>query len=626
MDRSTSKHWLQKIPVKIFLPVLLTVALFVSTTFFLILPLFEEHLMAGKREVILSLTDSAWSTLNAFAREAESGRLTREAAQDRAVEQLRQLRYGPEAKDYFWINDMQPRLIMHPYRKDLEGTNIADFTDPSGKRLFTEFVKTVRKQKAGYVDYLWQWKDDPERIVPKISYVRGFEPWDWIVGTGIYVEDVRTEIASITRRLVLICMAITAVIVGLSGYVLWQGQRVDNRRRNAEHALRKSEEKYRLLAETTDELILTAELEGRITYSNRAWVQTCGYPQEDTLKMTVTDIVPAARRDDFQNLLTRRLSGDAARNLHETELLTYFDERIPVEITVSLLKEGDQPTGYLITARDMTERKKAAEQAHNQQEQLFQASKLASIGTLVSGVAHEINNPIASVLLNAPIIEKVWQSTEPILDEYYRSKGDFQVGGMRFTLLRDRMPLLLSGITDGALRVKKIVNDLKDFARQNPSEMSDLLNINRAVEKAVSLVSNLVKKATDRFELKYQPNMPSFPGNSQRIEQVVINLLVNACQALQDSTRAIIVRTDYDPIAGCVVIEVEDHGIGMSPETIKRITDPFFTTKRDSGGTGLGLAISDKIVRDHGGTLAFFSDSGIGTTARVTLPIGNNSD
>ena len=183
-----------------------------------------------------------------------------------------------------------------------------------------------------------------------------------------------------------------------------------------------------MLAETTDELILTAELEGRITYSNRAWVQTCGYPQEDTLKMTVTDIVPAARRDDFQNLLTRRLSGDAVRNLHETELLTYFDERIPVEITVSLLKEGDQPTGYLITARDMTERKKAAEKAHIQQEQLFQASKLASIGTLVSGVAHEINNPIASVLLNAPIIEKVWQSTEPILDEYYRSKGDFKVG------------------------------------------------------------------------------------------------------------------------------------------------------------------------------------------------------
>ena len=257
---------------------------------------------------------------------------------------------------------------------------------------------------------------------------------------------------------------------------------------------------------------------------------------------------------------------------------------------------------------------------------MYKRQKLASIGTLVSGVAHEINNPIASVLLNAPIIEKVWQSTEPVLDEYYRSKGDFQVGGMRFTLLRDRMPLLLSGITDGALRVKKIVNDLKDFARQTPSEMSDLLNINRAVEIAVSLVSNLVKKATDRFELKYQPNMPSFPGNSQRIEQVVINLLVNACQALQDSTRAIIVRTDYDPIAGCVVIEVEDHGIGMSPETIKRITDPFFTTKRDSGGTGLGLAISDKIVRDHGGTLAFFSDSGIGTTARVTLPIGSSPD
>ena len=625
MDSSSLKNWSEKIPVKIFLPVVLTVALFVSTTFFLILPLFEEHLMAGKREVILSLTDSAWSVLNAFAEEEKSGRLSREEAQVRAITQLRQLRYGPEAKDYFWINDMQPRLIMHPYRRDLEGTNIADFSDPSGKRLFSEFVKTVKRQKAGYVDYLWQWKDDPQRIVPKISYVRGFEPWGWIIGTGIYVEDVRTEIASITRRLVLICLAITAVIVGLSGYVLWQGQRVDNQRRKAENSLRKSEEKYRLLAETTDELILTTELEGRITYANRAWLKTCGYPLEDALRMTIADIVPDDFREDLQNLLDRRLSNNGFQNLHEIEFLTFIDERIPVEITVSLLKEGDQSTGFLITARDMTERKKAAELSRNQQEQLFQASKLASIGTLVSGVAHEINNPIASVLLNAPIIEKVWQSTEPILDEYHRSKGDFQIGGMDYSRLRDRMPQLITGISDGALRVKKIVSDLKDFSRKSPPEMSDMLNINRAVEKAVSLVSNLVKKSTDRFELHYQSNMPSFPGNSQRIEQVVINLLVNACQALPEKSRAVFVRTDHDPIAGCVVIEVEDHGIGMDSETIKQITDPFFTTKRDSGGTGLGLAISDRIVRDHGGTLKFFSDADVGTTARVTLPIGGGS-
>ena len=117
------------------------------------------------------------------------------------------MRYGPESKDYFWINDMQPRLIMHPYRTDLEGKDIAGFTDPSGKHLFVEVVRTVKNSGAGYVDYQWQWKDDPDRIVPKISYVKGFDPWGWIIGTGIYVEDVHTEIAAITRPrgIILVC-------------------------------------------------------------------------------------------------------------------------------------------------------------------------------------------------------------------------------------------------------------------------------------------------------------------------------------------------------------------------------------------------------------------------------------
>ncbi len=171
-------------------------------------------------------------------------------ARRRAVEELRRLRYGPESKDYFWINDMHPYLIMHPYRPDLEGKDISGFSDPNGKKLFVEFVKTVKIGGAGYVDYQWQWKDDPQRIVPKISYVKEFDPWGWIIGTGIYVEDVRAEIAAITRRLTAVCLAILLLIIGLSSYVIWQSAGSQRRQRLADEALRESEEKYRLLAGT----------------------------------------------------------------------------------------------------------------------------------------------------------------------------------------------------------------------------------------------------------------------------------------------------------------------------------------------------------------------------------------
>jgi signal transduction histidine kinase len=250
---------------------------------------------------------------------------------------------------------------------------------------------------------------------------------------------------------------------------------------------------------------------------------------------------------------------------------------------------------------------------------------MASLGTLVSGVAHEINNPIATVLLNAPIVEKVWHSTAPILDEHCSRSGSLKIGGMEYTQLSARMPQLLSSISDSARRVKKIVGDLKDFARQSPSEMNDRVDINSAVEKAIGLVSSLIKKSTEHFSVDYHAKLPVICGNTQRIEQVVVNLLVNACQALPDKERSIRVATDFDAAEGILSIRVVDQGIGIPADTAKRIKDPFFTTKRDTGGTGLGLSISDRIVQDHGGTMEFFSEVDRGTTVNVSIPVNSKA-
>ncbi|MDM8525447.1 cache domain-containing protein [Desulfococcaceae bacterium HSG8] len=236
------KQLLKTIPISIILPVVMTVLLFVMTIFLLILPLVESKLMDGKREVIHELTEAAWSTLNTYAEKEKKGMLTREEAQALAKEHVRDIRYGPELKDYFWINDMHPHIIMHPYRPDLEGNDISDFKDPSGKRLFVECVRTVKASGAGYVDYEWQWKDDPDRIVPKISFVKGFEPWGWIIGTGIYVEDVRAGIASITRQLTLTCLGILVIIMALSSYIIWRGVMVTKARKQAEEKARLRQE------------------------------------------------------------------------------------------------------------------------------------------------------------------------------------------------------------------------------------------------------------------------------------------------------------------------------------------------------------------------------------------------
>jgi PAS domain S-box-containing protein len=621
MEAKIVKNWFQAIPIRILLPVVLTVVLFVGTIFLLILPILQDRMMNDKREMIRELTETAWSVLDGYRKQEISGQMSPADARRRAVEELRRLRYGPESKDYFWINDMHPYLIMHPYRPDLEGKDISGFSDPNGKKLFVEFVKTVKNGGAGYVDYQWQWKDDPKRIVPKISYVKGFDPWRWIIGTGIYVEDVRAEIAAITRRLAAVCLAILLLIIGLSSYVIWQSAGSQRRQRLADEALRESEEKYRLLTETAREFILAFEPGGRITYVNRAWRDASGYDPTEMLAMTIFDIIASDEKPTFQDRLDLLYSGGTAPDLFETGLTVKSGERIPVEATLASLMDAGNAVRIFITARDVKEKKRAESQARLHREQLFQADKMATLGTLVSGVAHEINNPVTFIMLNAPILQQAWQAVLPILDDYTRDHGDFKVGRMDYSRLRERIPLLLTNISDGAERVKTIVGELKDFARQCPSEMVDHVEINSIVAKAVSLLGNLIKKSTRHFRTLYGLEIPPFRGNSQKIGQVVINLLVNACQALPDPERAIRLATLYESETGQVVIEVSDEGCGMSKEVLQRIRDPFFTTKRESGGTGLGLAIAERIVEDHGGSMRFTSAVNQGTTARLCLPI-----
>lgn len=609
--------------LKIVFPAVLTVVLFVITIFMLILPLMESQMMERKRETLRELTESAWSALVAFHAKERSGHLSRDTAQRMAIDHLSQLRYGPDAKDYFFINDMHPRLLMHPYRPDLLGRDVSEYADTTGKRLFFEFARMVKAQGEGYVDYQWQWKDDPDRIVPKISFVKGFDPWKWVIGTGIYVEDVRAEIAAITRKLTWICLAILAAIFGLSAYIVYQGIRTDRKRRDAELALRTSEKWYRLLAETARDIIVTVDLEGHITYFNTAWLDISGFKPEEMAGRDLERILPAAGEAIFFERLIGRSEEQTEFSLHACELVKKDGSRIPVEITSALMLEGGEPTQVLITARDVTGKRKAERQARLQREQLFQASKMASLGTLVSGVAHEINNPVMAVMLNAPILQKVWAASTPILDGHCHDNGDFRVGGMGYGQLRDRVPLLLASIEDSARRIKAIVGDLKDFARQEPSVMKDDVDLNTCAEKAVGLVNNLIKKTTSRFSTDYAADLPRFQGNAQRIEQVVINLLVNACQAIGDTRKPLELTSGFRPQANAVYLTVKDRGPGMDSQVIKRIKDPFFTTKREVGGTGLGLAISDRIIRDHDGSLTFDSREGEGTTASISIPVSD---
>lgn len=499
-DKKQLPLLLKTLPIRIAIPVALTIVLFILTIFLLIIPLLEKNMMDGKREGILHLTENAWSTLTLFYEKAQKGEISHKRAKEQAIEQLQQLRYGPELEDYFWINDMTPHMIMHPYRLDLVGQDISNFKDPAGKRLFFEMVKIVKKQGAGYVDYLWQWKGDSKKIVPKISYVKEFKPWNWIIGTGIYVEDVREEISVIKQKLIYTCSGILMLFLMLSGYIIWQG--------------------------------ITAEKE-RLT---------------------------------------------------------------------------------------------AMEESNLKEKQLLQADKMASLGVLVAGVAHEINNPATSLMLNATNLKKAWQSFSPILDEYYMKHTDRVVCSMPYADLSKRIDLMLNAMEDSVAKIKKIISELKDFSRPAETDMDNEVDINLVIKKSLDLTHSILKKATHHLSVDYENELPKISGDPQKLQQVMINLLVNACQALENPEQSIHVKTSKSPDSHFIVIEVSDTGPGVLPENLEKLKDPFFTTRRDDGGTGLGLSISEKIVYDHKGTLNFTSEFEKGLSVTIRLPFINKEN
>jgi polar amino acid transport system substrate-binding protein len=260
------------------------------------------------------------------------------------------------------------------------------------------------------------------------------------------------------------------------------------------------------------------------------------------------------------------------------------------------------------------------EEAKIHQQQLMQAGKMVALGTLVSSVAHEINNPNNFIMLNAPLLKEAWQYVLPILEDYYEKNKDFTIGGMRYPEMRDRIPRLLSGITDGSKRIQQIVEDLRDFVRRDASDMNQSVDVNNVLRSAISLLSTMITKSTSHFSVNYGEKLPLLKGNFHRLEQVVINLIQNACHALPDTRKGLSLATSYRENMNSIVLKVQDEGIGIPSEVLPHITDPFFTTKSDSGGIGLGLSISSRIIKEHGGTLTFSSEPGKGTKAEIILP------
>ncbi len=706
--------------VRLILPSVLTVILFSLAIFAIILPALEDNIMERKREMIRELVQEACDTLDYFHQQEQKGVLTREQAQTQARELLRHQRYGQDRKDYFWINDMLPRMVMHPYRPDLEGTDISGFADPEGKRLFVEFVKVAQASGQGYVGYMWQWMDDPRRIVPKVSYVKEFKPWGWIVGTGIYIEDVRAEMTAMMSKLTAVSLTILVTIILLSFYIIKQGFETESGRQQAEQDLKASRSMLRLVIDNVPQLVFwknaesvylgcnqtfarlagvagPQEIKGksdfdlgwglkpshemrradRIVMDNnipdlhrverqtlpdgrQAWLETNRIPLHDGVGRVVgilgtqedvserREMEQALRESEkrfrdlvehslvgisilqqgqvvYQNPEARRLMGTLPPGFRFQNLQGQHPEDMtkmgqlseespavangPLDMELRFFPLGPSLNGrearwvhcranridhqgqpaLLVIMLDIT---KARELEHLLRIQ----DKMASLGRVAAGIAHEIRNPLSGINMYLSALETLTRDPERA----------------------EEVEKVLASTKNASAKIEGVIKRVLDFARPSTPKLG-WMNINHAIETAIDLASVSLRKAGITLERSLAEGMPLCYADAQLIEQVILNLLTNAAQALKavEGPKNIEVRAavDHDRM----IIAVADSGPGVPQELREKIFDPFFSVKRE--GSGIGLSLSHRIVSDHGGSLKVGVSKWGGAEFVIEIPV-----
>ncbi|MCK5295847.1 MAG: cache domain-containing protein [Alphaproteobacteria bacterium] len=582
--------------LKLALPVFATLALFIYVIFFVHLPNIKESMIKQKKTAISELSNFVNHTIDTYYQEEVKKVLSREEAQEKAKEMIRGFRYGADGKNYFWITTMEHVMVMHPYRLDLEGVDMTNLKDINGKQFVRNFATIVRKYGSGYEEYMWQWKDNPDLIVKKFSYLKGFKPWDWFIGTGVYYMDVDVEATQLVKEQLKVTLVILCIVFVLVSFSMWQSRRAVIR-------LRASEKNLYITLNSIGDAVITTDAKSNITMMNPIAVNLTGWKEKEAFGKPINKVMNLIGGGNF--------SGASAKNILNKE-----DKNIHLGYNVLLSKNGKQyhvssngapiknlfgvTIGAVMVFRDVSEQCEL-------EERLRQSQKMETLGQLTGGVAHDFNNMLSGIIGGAELLlEKV--------------KNEAQ--------LKKHVDMII----EAAERATSLTSKLLDFSRKGKM-VSSPIDVHTSIKDTCQLLERSINRSI-KIITELKATNAIVTGDPVQIQNMVLNLSLNARDAISGegeiriSTEQVEIdnffcqRSVFDINPGNYIeVSIADNGSGISEELMEKIFEPFFTTKKIGEGTGLGLSAVYGSVKDHNGDIRVYSDLGKGSVFKIYLPL-----
>ena len=389
------------------------------------------------------------------------------------------------------------------------------------------------------------------------------------------------------------------------------------------------------LKETTDQLSLILEFLPIVSY-------TCNADENLTITFVskrvkeITGYTPAQFtgnpyfwqehiHPEDQNNVLKKLKSATKKGTHQFEyrFQTADGSYRWISDHRRLIKPGKRSRSYMVGAwQDITEDKRIRQEGEFRLQQMIQSHKLKALGEVVTGVAHEINNPVSFIANNITMLEEMWNAVEPILASDGASHPDWGDKGIGYVEVCTNMKEIIEEFKIASQRIKRVIAGLKEFARTDETIEKKPVKIEEVIQGVLIIVGAQVRKTVSRMDIYIDSNLPPIQGHFQKIEQVIANLLINAHQSITpDRKGRIIITARNIERLNAILIEIEDNGIGMKKEVMDHIFEPFFTTRRDLEGTGLGLSISYGLIKEHHGIIGVLSRPNIGSRFSIYLPL-----